>query len=85
KDQLDEAMRYYKEALAIDEQLGDLQGKARDLNNIGLLLFKQEKYAQALSNFENCVEILSSLGIYPKYLKKTMDWIESTRDKLQNH
>jgi len=56
-------MTIYKQALEIDESLGDMPGKATTLNNIATIQFKQGHYEEAIHNFENALQILIELGL----------------------
>ncbi|MBN1800702.1 MAG: tetratricopeptide repeat protein [Candidatus Lokiarchaeota archaeon] len=55
-------MTWYRESLAIDEQLGDLSGKATDLNNIGLLLDNKGELDEALRMYREALAIDEQLG-----------------------
>ena len=55
-------MKRYEEALQIAEQLGDLQGKAVRLNNIGLIHKAQGNYPEALKRYEEALQINEQLG-----------------------
>ncbi|KKN20271.1 hypothetical protein LCGC14_0937260 [marine sediment metagenome] len=47
-----EALKRYREALQIDEQLGDIGGKAICLSNIATIHYVQGDYPKALKKFE---------------------------------
>lgn len=56
KDQ-EKAAQYYKQALALKEQLKDSIGIARNLNNIGLAYFNTQQYDSALVYFEKTLQL----------------------------
>lgn len=51
------ALVHYQRSLAIKEEVGDLRGTARTLNNIGNLLYHQENYDEALEQHNRSLEI----------------------------
>ena len=59
---LDGALKCYKEALEIDEQLGDLKGKSIVLNNIGSILSDRGDLDGALKYYKEALEIAEQLG-----------------------
>ncbi|MBN2155460.1 MAG: tetratricopeptide repeat protein, partial [Candidatus Lokiarchaeota archaeon] len=62
KGEWDEARRYYKEALAIDEQLGDLRGKSKELTNIGILYHDKGEWDEAMRYYKEALAIDEQLG-----------------------
>ena len=74
-------MKQYEQALQIDEQLGDLSGKAIRLNNIGIIHYANGKYLKALKNLEEGLEILTGLGLgespNAKNIKKDIEILKS--------
>lgn len=59
---LDLAERYYRQALAVDERLGDRRSAALCLNSIGLLNALRGDYRQALLDHHQAREIYTALG-----------------------
>lgn len=59
---LDLAERYYRQALAVDEQMGDRRSAALCLNSIGLLNALRGDYRQALLDHHHAREIYAALG-----------------------
>lgn len=59
---LDLAERYYRQALAVDEQMGDRRSAALCLNSIGLLNALRGDYRQALLDHHQAREIYAALG-----------------------
>jgi len=59
---LDRALKHYKEALEIDEQLGDLSGKSTILSNIGGILYKMRDLDGALKHYQEALEIAEQLS-----------------------
>jgi len=62
KGKLDEALSYYRDSLAIVEQLGDLQGKAIRLSNIGQLLYRKGELNEAILCYKESLAINEKLG-----------------------
>lgn len=67
----DKALENYSEALKIDEQLGDLLGKANILNNIGMIYSAKRDYQNALTIFQQALDLYRKLG-----LKKDAEQVE---------
>ncbi|QEE16321.1 tetratricopeptide repeat protein [Promethearchaeum syntrophicum] len=62
RGEYENALKNYHEVLKIDEQLGDLQGKATALNNIGSIYYAQGDYENALNNYQEALKIDEHLG-----------------------
>jgi len=58
----DQAIKYYKEALAIDKKLGREQDVAIRLNSIGLVYNARGQYDQAIKYYEEALAIDKRLG-----------------------
>src|SRR5271157_457537 len=56
------AETFFKMALEIDENLGDLASKALHVSNIGVLQHDQKEYEEALKNFKEALNIADQLG-----------------------
>jgi len=56
------AMKYFEESSKMDEEMGDMIGKAASLNNMGLVYRAQGNYPRALTRFEEALEIDEHLG-----------------------
>ena len=59
--QKDEALNYYRQALAINEQLGDLTGKTTNLTNIGLIFYDQGQLNESLEYLQQALAIAEQL------------------------
>ncbi len=57
-----EALDAYSKAIIVDEELGDLLGKSKNLNNIGLIYKDQGIYDKAIEMFSKSLEIKENLG-----------------------
>jgi tetratricopeptide (TPR) repeat protein len=57
-----DALQFYMEVLKINEQLGDLPEKAKTLNRMGILHFKDSRYDEARDLYQQALEISESLG-----------------------
>ncbi|WP_339378727.1 tetratricopeptide repeat protein [Calothrix sp. NIES-2100] len=54
-------MAFYQQALAISEQIGDIQTKANTLCWLGQIAEQQENYNQALDYLQPALEILQRI------------------------
>ncbi|GAB4195966.1 MAG: hypothetical protein OHK0022_13080 [Roseiflexaceae bacterium] len=52
----------YGEALALAQELRHTQGEAKTRNNLGSLLSRQDRFADALAHFERAGELFSRIG-----------------------
>ena len=59
KGELDEALKYLTDALAIDKEIGYKQGEAADLGNIGLILKAKGELDKALKYLTDALAILN--------------------------
>jgi len=57
-----QALKYYEQSLAIDEELGDRSGVAYSLGQLGILHQIQGEYSQALKYYEQSMAIAEELG-----------------------
>ena len=48
----------------ISEKIGDLIGKSRQLNRIGLIYYYKKEYSKALEKFTEGLSIASDLGLF---------------------
>ncbi|MFX1254074.1 MAG: tetratricopeptide repeat protein [Promethearchaeota archaeon] len=55
--QLDSALKHFQQALEIDEELGNLEGKSTILINIGQLFYNQGHVDEALEHFQQALQI----------------------------
>jgi tetratricopeptide (TPR) repeat protein len=62
KGDLDQALKYYQEALEIDKEISFRQGEANQLGNIGLIYKAQGDLDQALNIFQDILEIHREIG-----------------------
>ena len=83
KGELDEALKRYENALQIDEQLGDLSGKAIRLNNIASIHYAQRDYLEALTYFQESLSILERLKEAPN-IALCFWWIGAIYGKLND-
>ncbi|MBZ5637977.1 MAG: tetratricopeptide repeat protein, partial [Acidobacteriia bacterium] len=58
----DEALRYYRDSLAIRERIGDQRGVSVALNNIALVLYDSGKYDDAILTAKRSLHTLEGLG-----------------------
>lgn len=61
-NQYDEALEFYREALALNEELGRKDGIANVLGNIGVILGAQGKFEEALEAHERSLSLERELG-----------------------
>ena len=57
------AQDYHEQALAIDRQLGNPLGEARDLGNLGVVAREQGDYAAAQDYLEQSARLYQQLGL----------------------
>ena len=62
KGELDEALKYHKQALKIDKQTGYLQGQANNLGNIGNIYYGKSKLDEALKYHKEALEVDKQAG-----------------------
>ena len=80
-----EAMRNYKEALLIVKGLGDKLKISTQLENVGRMYKKQEKYKKALKLLNKSYSILSQIKLedYLSYIKENLvKEIEELKNKI---
>lgn len=63
KGDLDEALKYHKEALEIHRDIGYRQGEASDLGNIGLIYRAKGDLDEALKYHKEALSILDTYGL----------------------
>ena len=77
---LDEALKFYQEALAIHKEIGDHLGQADTLYNIGkFFYFSQGKYGDALKRLNEARTIFSQIGATERLhrVERTIAQLES--------
>ena len=62
KGELDQALRYHKEAIKIDKEISYRQGQAVDLGNIGLIYYDKGELDQALRYHREAIKIYKEIG-----------------------
>jgi Tetratricopeptide repeat len=62
---LDGAMKLYQQSAAIEEQLGNLQGKASTLNNVAVVLFQNGEREKSLALFFESLSTFAKIGAAP--------------------
>lgn len=62
EQKLDEAAKYFNEALVIYRQHGDLEGSANCLNNLGVIHYMYGDSESAFKNYEKAIEIKKEAG-----------------------
>ncbi len=62
KGELDQALEYHQESLAISETLGDQYGVAGALNNLGLVFWSKGDYNQAIEYYQRSLAIREQQG-----------------------
>jgi tetratricopeptide (TPR) repeat protein len=63
KGELDEALKYHKDALKIDKEIGYKQGEASDLGNIGLIYSAKGELDEALKYHKDALKILNQQNL----------------------
>jgi uncharacterized membrane protein YgcG len=58
-------MARYEQSLAIQESLGDVQGKSATLANMAVVQFRQGDYETALRNARESLRLLQQIGALP--------------------
>jgi len=58
----DQALNYYRQSLAIREELGDRDGMARSYHQLGNLVYMRDDYDQALDYYRQALAIFEELG-----------------------
>jgi len=61
-DLLNKALDYYYKALKIIEEIGDKNGNATQLSNIGMVYSEQKEYSRALDNYFRALKINEEIG-----------------------
>ena len=80
---LNKALTYYHKSLKIQEELKNKNGIASSLNNIGRLLFKQGKTAEAFIYAKRSIQVARELG-YPERIKIAAGTLKSIYKKQNN-
>jgi predicted ATPase/DNA-binding CsgD family transcriptional regulator len=71
RGELDEARARHEEALRTRRAYGDILGTAHSLSDLGSVAADQERYAEALAHFRECLALLGELG-YPILVVNTL-------------
>ena len=81
--ELDEALKYHQEALAIHKEVGYRQGEANQLGNIGLIYSDQGDLAAALKYLKEALEIFEAHGFAREVeqTKRNIAEIERMKDQ----
>lgn len=61
-ERYDEALDYYEQSLAIQQEMGDRPGEGNSLNNIGFLYDRLGQYETALDYYEQSLAIRQAIG-----------------------
>jgi tetratricopeptide (TPR) repeat protein len=61
KGDLDNALKYYKEVLVIDKEIGNRMGEALVLGNMGIVYSFKEDHAQSLNYFKESMDISEAI------------------------
>ena len=72
-------MEYYKEALKIDREIGNKEGEARQLGNIGIIYVGKSDKEKPLNYFKQALEIFKQIGA-KKEIEVIEKWIKSLSD-----
>ena len=75
-------MRYYEEALAISQEVGDRAGEANIIGNIGTTYARQGRTDLALIEMQQAFNIYRSIGSPPGE-EWTAGWIRGLLDSLR--
>jgi tetratricopeptide (TPR) repeat protein len=86
KGDYDTALRYLEQSLAIRQQIGDINGMAVTLTNMGAMLFEQDRYEEATPLLLQAQAIFQKLGspnvqIAASYLQAIIERIGEARFK----
>jgi len=66
------AFEFFHKSLKIMEEIGDKQGIALSLNNIGMIYFKQKNYLKAEENSKRSISISKELG-FPENIRNAAE------------
>ncbi|MGE0826058.1 MAG: tetratricopeptide repeat protein [Candidatus Binatia bacterium] len=66
RGQLDEAEQYHRDALAINQQLGRLEGQANQLGNLGVIAEQRGNGQEARRLWTEARELFARMGIAPR-------------------
>lgn len=66
---LDEALGYYKSALTLHDEFGDIQGRAMILANIGSIFLQKEQYNDCIDLYGDSEYLLNETGDIPNLAK----------------
>jgi tetratricopeptide (TPR) repeat protein len=83
KNKLDTALKYHKDALKIDREIGYKQGEANQLGNIGLVYARKGKLDTALKYLEKALAIMNRFNlVYGRdVIEKNIDLIKRIKRK----
>ena len=62
REQYEEALNYYQQALVVARRIGDRAGEETTLTNIGRVYYRQELYEDALESYQQALEITREVG-----------------------
>ncbi|MCC5662576.1 tetratricopeptide repeat protein [Nostoc sp. CHAB 5784] len=62
KGDVDEAIALYNQSLEIDERIGDVQGKAATLNQLGIIYANKGEVDEAIAHYNQSLEIKERIG-----------------------
>ena len=66
---LDEALGYYKSALTIYDEFGDIHGRAKILENIGSIFMQKDRYDDCIDLYGDSEYLLNETGDIPNLAK----------------
>lgn len=78
------ALEYYGKSLKIAEEIGNKQGIATSLNNLGSIYLAQHQLTQAKSYFEKSYQLSKELG-YPERIETTASGLKKVYEKQGNY
>jgi tetratricopeptide (TPR) repeat protein len=80
---LDRALALYEESLAVDEQIGDIQGKAASLGNLANLYIRQKDWDRAEELVLEALELVKVIGEPPAFEIVKLGQIAEARGDIE--
>ncbi|MEH1833580.1 MAG: tetratricopeptide repeat protein [Nostoc sp.] len=62
RGEIEEAITFYQQSLALNEQIGDVQGQALTLNSLGLLKDNRGETEEAIAHYEQSLTLREQIG-----------------------
>ncbi len=80
---IQKALEYYYKSMQLQEEIGDKQGTANSLNNIGSIYLAQHQLTKAKSYYEKSYQLSKELG-FPKNIEKAANGLKKTYEQQGN-